>query len=111
MDFLRFTLSDGAGAAILEASPNRQQLSLKIHWIHLRSFADRFDDCMTAGVKADREKRFWSSYATPLDAVKDGMFILRQDFALMKEMLPVWVSHYLSLVDEGKSAFRKSTMS
>ena len=47
--FLRFTLSDGAGAAILEAGRTSAQLSLTMRWIHLRSYADRFDTCMMAG--------------------------------------------------------------
>lgn len=101
-DFLRFTLSDGAGAAILEAKPNRNQPSLKIQWIHLRSFADRFDNCMTAGISTDMAApRYWSEQ--PLQqSIAQGMFVLQQDFALMKQMLPVWVSHYMSLIDAGK---------
>lgn len=28
--------------------------------------------------------------------------MLTQDFALLKRMIPVWVSHYLDLIDRGK---------
>lgn len=98
-DFLRFTLSDGSGAAILESRPNRHGLSLRVQWIKLLSFADRFPVCMYAG-NID-EVRGWSETA-PAKAVAAGAFILRQDFELMKRMLPVWVGHYLSLIDEGK---------
>src|SRR5262249_41407890 len=53
-DFLRFTLSDGAAAAILETKRNTRQLSLKVNWIDVRSFAHHFDTCMTGGaVKQD----------------------------------------------------------
>lgn len=98
-DFLRFTLSDGAGAALLEATPNQHGISLRIRWIELRSFADRFDTCMKAGIL--EQGGFWSDVA-PAEAVANGAFILQQDFALMKRMLPVWVGHYLSLIDRGK---------
>lgn len=102
-DFLRFTLSDGAGAAILETKPNARQLSLKILWIDIRSYAHRFDTCMTGGaVKRDEAWSYWSDFGNPLQAVHAGAMVLTQDFALMKRMLPVWVSHYLDLIDKGR---------
>ncbi len=94
-DFLRFTLSDGAGACILESKPNTHSRSLKINWIDIKSYADRFDTCMSAG-------EGWSNQASTMDAVKNGSLILKQDFSLLKEMIPVWVSHYLDLIDQDK---------
>ena len=38
-DFLRWMLSDGAGAVYLSDRPNSDGLSLKIHWIDLLSYA------------------------------------------------------------------------
>ncbi|MCB1783963.1 MAG: beta-ketoacyl-ACP synthase III [Alphaproteobacteria bacterium] len=102
-DFLRFTLSDGAGAAILENRPNTGQPSLKILWIDIRSYADRFDTCMIAGgVKDTSGTHIWSHYESPVKAAEAGAFILRQDFSLMHKMIPVWVSHYLDLIDQKK---------
>jgi len=102
-DFLRFTLSDGAGAAILENKPNARQLSLKIKWIDLRSYADRFDTCMLAGgVREGSDILHWSEFDSPAAAAKAGAFMLTQDFDLMKKMIPVWVAHYLELIDQGK---------
>lgn len=102
-DFLRFTLSDGAGAAILEGKPNSRQLSLKIHWIDIRSFADRFETSMVGGgVKENGEMRFWGDFGNPAKAMQAGALMLTQDFDLMKRMIPVWVSHYLDLIDQGK---------
>lgn len=104
-DFLRFTLSDGAGAAMLETRPNSRQLSLKINWIDIRSYANRFDTCMVGGaVKRDEQWNYWGSYGDPVAAARAGALILIQDFDLMKRMLPVWVSHYLDLVDGGRIA-------
>jgi 3-oxoacyl-[acyl-carrier-protein] synthase III len=102
-DFLRFTLSDGAGAAVLETKPNSRQLSLKVHWIDIRSHAHRFDTCMVGGaVKRDQEWRYWSGFGDPVAAARAGALILSQDFNLMKRMLPVWVAHYLDLIDKGR---------
>lgn len=102
-DFLRFTLSDGAGAALLETKPNSRQLSLKIHWIDLRSYADRFDTCMVGGAhKAESGWRYWGDYESPVHAVNDSALMLTQDFELMKRMIPVWISHYLDLIDSKK---------
>ncbi|MEZ0223722.1 MAG: beta-ketoacyl-ACP synthase III [Alphaproteobacteria bacterium] len=102
-DFLRFTLSDGAGAAILENRPNDRGLSLKINWINLRSFADRFRTCMVAGgaTQDGGTLKFWGDYGSPSAAMESGALMLFQDFDLMRQMLPVWVSHYLDLIDEG----------
>lgn len=101
-DFLRFTLSDGAGAAILETRPNDRDLSLKIDWIDIRSYADRFRTCMVAGGSGDADMRFWGDYGSPAAAMEGGALMLFQDFDLMKQMLPVWVSHYLELIDAGR---------
>jgi len=107
-DFLRFTLSDGAGAFIVESKPNTRQLSLKIKWIDLRSYADRFDTCMLAGGVNDHgDISFWSGYSSPVEAMQAGAFMLVQDFDLMNKMIPVWVSHYLDLIDQGKIVIDK----
>lgn len=108
IDFLRFTLSDGAGAFIFEHKPNARQVSFKIHWIELRSFADRFDTCMMAGgIKQGEETLFWGDFDSPAEAARAGAIMLTQDFALLKRMIPVWVSHYLDLIDREKIEIRK----
>lgn len=102
-DFLRFTLSDGAGAAILENRPNSRQHSLKILWIDLRSYADRFETCMMGGgVRQDGKTLYWGDFENPAKAMEAGALILTQNFELMKKMIPVWIAHYLSLIDRGK---------
>ena len=44
--FLRFMLSDGAGAWLLEPQPNQAGLSLKVDWTYSRSFAHEAPLCM-----------------------------------------------------------------
>lgn len=103
-DFLRFTLSDGAGAAILERKPNARQLSFKILWIDIRSYADRFDTCMTAGARREPQGTLspWGDFGGPLAAAEEGALMLTQDFTILQEMIPVWVSHYLDLLQQGR---------
>jgi 3-oxoacyl-[acyl-carrier-protein] synthase-3 len=44
--FLRFMLSDGAGAFLLEPQPSEDSISLKINWTYSRSFANEAPLCM-----------------------------------------------------------------
>ena len=45
--FLRFMLSDGAGAFLLRDRPNPDKLSLRVNWTHSMSFAHETTLCMT----------------------------------------------------------------
>lgn len=103
-EFLRWTLSDGAGAVVIEDRPHPRALSLQIEWISLRSFADRFAPCMTAGVvrQEDGSLKPWSHYPTISEAAQAGAFQLRQDMAALYRMLPVWLAEMMRLVDEGR---------
>jgi 3-oxoacyl-[acyl-carrier-protein] synthase-3 len=101
LEFLRWTLSDGAGAVIVEPSPRSDRTSLRIDWIRQRSFADRFADCMYAGRTGNsREDRYWNEYVNPAEAWRAGAMVLRQDFSLLYRMFPVWLGFYLTLVEE-----------
>jgi 3-oxoacyl-[acyl-carrier-protein] synthase-3 len=104
MEFLRWTLSDGAGAAVLEARPNQHGHSLRVEWIDLRSYANLFEPCMFAGTRsnADNDLKPWSYYEDPAAAARDGAMLLKQDFELLYRMFPTWVAHYMRLVEEGK---------
>jgi 3-oxoacyl-[acyl-carrier-protein] synthase III len=48
-DFLRWMLSDGAGAALLSQAPAPDRLSLRIDWIDIASHAHALPACMYAG--------------------------------------------------------------
>src|SRR5699024_10495750 len=57
--FLRWMLSDGAGAVLLggpQALPRAHGLRLKLKWTHLRSFAGDYPVCMQLGLTPDRAK-------------------------------------------------------
>ncbi len=104
-EMLRWTLSDGAGAAILESRPNQQGLSLKVEFVDLVSYADRYDTCMYGGARSfddAAEPLPWSNYPTLEDAVRDGAFHLRQDFKLLDNIVQLGVKRYFELVEEGR---------
>ncbi|MEQ9169086.1 MAG: beta-ketoacyl synthase N-terminal-like domain-containing protein, partial [Fulvivirga sp.] len=48
-EFLRWMLSDGAGAFVLQNKINEQGISLKIDWIDIKSHANEFPVCMYTG--------------------------------------------------------------
>jgi 3-oxoacyl-[acyl-carrier-protein] synthase-3 len=103
-DFLRWTLSDGAGAIVIEPSRPRDRPSLRIDWIDLTSLAGRFDPCMWAGAPAQSRGDLTSawSHAGPRAAHAAGAVALLQDFALLKIIIRAWIGVYLEKVDSGR---------
>jgi 3-oxoacyl-[acyl-carrier-protein] synthase-3 len=103
-DFLRFTLSDGAGAVVLEPRPRPEGMSLKIGWIDIVSMAGQYDPCMWAGAAVETRSDPMSgwSFAGPVAAHGAGAVALLQDFDLLKTIIRAWVGVYLKKVDEGR---------
>ena len=103
-EFLRWTLSDGAAALMIEDRPASSGLSLRIDWMSLRSFADRFDPCMTGGAVKDGEGAMipWGLAGGIERAAGGGAFQLRQDVEALHRMLPVWIGEFMRLVDDGR---------
>jgi len=102
-EFLRWALSDGAAGLLIEDRPAAYGLSLKVDWISLRSFADRFQPCMTGGaVRTEDGLKPWSQCGSIAAAAVGGAFQLRQDVEALHRMLPVWLGEFMRLVDEGK---------
>ena len=103
-DFLRFTLSDGAGAVVMENRPRREGLSLRVEWVDMVSLAGRFDPCMWAGAteteRADRDGG-WSRVG-PASAHARGAIALQQDFTQLKAVIRAWIGVYLEKVDAGR---------
>jgi len=79
-DFLRWMLSDGAGAAVLRPYPNEDRVSLRIDWIDCLSYAGELPVCMYSGadLEADGRLRGWRE-VSPYEAVKRGFFTVKQD--------------------------------
>lgn len=99
--FLRWMLSDGAGAVLLSSKPrNEAATRLKLRFIHQRSFSGDYPVCMQLGLKADRS-RSHLDYERWQDAENDGALLLRQDIRLLPHLFDVGIHEYVSLVDAG----------
>ena len=85
-DFLRWMLSDGAFALLLQGKPNEHDLSLRIDWIDLTSFAGTRQTCMYAGADklADGHLKGWAEYPQQ-DWLKESLFAIKQDTRLLSE--------------------------
>lgn len=84
-DFLRWMLSDGAGAVLLETAP-RGPLSLRIDWIELSSAAHELPACMYAGADKndDQSLRGWLRFSNG-DWQAKSVFAVKQDVRLLNE--------------------------
>jgi 3-oxoacyl-[acyl-carrier-protein] synthase-3 len=84
-DFLRWMLSDGAGAFLLENKPGNN-LSLKIEWMEGFSYAHEMEACMYAGGEKleNGDLKSWSEY-TPEMWSKKSIFSIKQDTRLLGE--------------------------
>ena len=84
-DFLRWMLSDGAGAVLLEREP-RGPLSLRIDWIDLSSAAHELPVCMYAGADKNAEGGLdgWARTASA-DWHRDSTFAVKQDVRLLND--------------------------
>lgn len=84
-DFLRWMLSDGAGAMLLESAP-RGPLSLRIDWIELSSAAHELPACMVMGAEkqTDGSLKSWLHYSHA-ERGERSIFAVKQDVKLLNE--------------------------
>jgi len=103
-EFLRWMLSDGAGALLLQNKPAPKGFSLRIDWIRAFSHAHALPTCMSVGSAGRPEDtRTWQDYDTYAEAEQDGALLLRQDVRLLDNLMRMGVDGYLRLVEEGVS--------
>ena len=84
-DFLRWMLSDGAGAVWLENQPNATGLSLRIDWIDILSFADQFPACMYAGAEMQDEQLVGWSRMDGDERNRRSVMAIKQNVKLLNE--------------------------
>lgn len=85
-DFLRWMLSDGAGAALIEPKPAAKGLSLRIDWIIERSYANEQAACMYSGAikQPDGSLKGWLS-VEPKQWLDQSIFAVKQDVKQLNE--------------------------
>lgn len=82
-DFLRWMLSDGAGAFLLENKP-KGEISLKIEWMEAYSYAYELETCMYAGGDKleNGDIKPWNDY-NPSQWLNESIFAVKQDVKLL----------------------------
>jgi 3-oxoacyl-[acyl-carrier-protein] synthase III len=65
-EFLRWMLSDGAGAMLLQSSPRKRGVSLRIDWIEIVSYASDYDLCMSCGTA---KQNTWTTRERSLEPI------------------------------------------
>lgn len=85
-DFLRWMLSDGAAAALLQGEPNKDGISLRIDWLETASFANELETCMYAGAIKNEDKSLTGWNDLEIGRwTNDSVFSLKQDTRLLGE--------------------------
>src|SRR5712691_277638 len=103
--FLRWTLSDGAGAVVVEPEPRPGGLSLRVDWIHLVSHAHDHPVCMSAGLGEHRELRAgatWLDRRDPPHGGRPEVPALRQDMSALAALIDLGVAEFSALVQAGR---------
>ena len=93
-DFMRFMLSDGAGAVLLQDHPEGD-CSLKVEWVEMTSYANELPTCMfmASELEPDGRLKSWKEFSP--EEIKDrGVLVGKQDIRqLKKHAIKYWVDH------------------
>lgn len=86
-EFLRWMLSDAAGAVFMSANKNPDRISLKVEWIEHVSYAGNYEVCMYAGgIKHDDGSiTGWRQLDSLKEAMDNNYFALKQDMTILNE--------------------------
>ncbi|MFI4921829.1 MAG: beta-ketoacyl-ACP synthase III [Gammaproteobacteria bacterium] len=109
-DFIRWMLSDGAGAALVQPQPASHGPSLRIDWIVGRSYANEQPACMYGGSEKMEDGRLkgWPAY-DPKEWAERSVFTLKQDVKQLNEhVMPYTVQRPLQDIPQLKALDPKS---
>jgi len=100
--FLRWMLSDGAGAVVLEFQPHPTKPSLRLDWVRHVSLAHEHEVCMRAGMEGAEPVvgHTWQDVDLA-DAEASGMFVIRQDVSMLDDLADAGLEQFEELVDIG----------
>lgn len=93
-DFMRFMLSDGASAVLVEDRPS-DGINFRIEWIDLKSFANELPPCMfmASEVQEDGRLKGWKEY-TPEELKNRAVMVGKQNIRVLKQhIIKYWVDH------------------
>lgn len=101
-DFLRWMLSDGAGAFLVESEPNKDGISLEIDWMEAVSYANEVEPCMYAGSDkmSDGTLKSYKDY-TPEELQNQSILSIKQDVKLLSEnIVRLGFTRFKEIMDE-----------
>ena len=100
--FLRWMLSDGAGAVVVEFQPHPTKPSLRVDWVRQVSLAHENAVCMRSGMDGPEAAigQTWQDVGIA-EAEARGMFVLRQDVSMLDDLAEAGIQQFQELVDIG----------
>lgn len=102
-EFLRWMLSDGAGALLLRDQPAARGLSLEIEAISLKSYAGDFPPCMFVGNREEvcgTQPVGWLDHPDYETASQAGAINLHQSTEMLKDVMRLCVSGIFDLIEQ-----------
>lgn len=86
-EFLRWMLSDGAGALLIRNRPEPEGLSLRIDWMDVKSYAGEMPTCMYAGAEKNEAGDLvgWREVREPGELIEKSYFTVKQDVKLLND--------------------------
>ncbi|PLX14818.1 MAG: hypothetical protein C0598_00545 [Marinilabiliales bacterium] len=103
-DFLRWMLSDGAAAALLQTHPAKSGRSLRIEWIDVKSYANELETCMYAGCikNEDGTVTGWRELSAEEQKI-NSVFTLKQDAKVLgKHIINYGIKHLETVCEKRK---------
>lgn len=87
-DFLRWMLSDGAGAFLMSNEKNENEINLRIEWLEGVSYAHEIKPCMYMASEkmADGNIKSYMDY-TPQEMIEGSILSIKQDVKLLGEYI------------------------
>ena len=93
-EFLRWMLSDAAGAVFMSSEKNPDRFSLRVDWIEHVSYAGQYETCMYAGAVKHEDGSItgWRQIDSIKEALDKNYFALKQDTVILnREIVKVAV--------------------
>ena len=100
-DFLRFMLSDGASAVLLQNNPGTGK-ALRVEWVEMVSYANELPTCMFMGAekREDGELKSWKVFSNQ-ERIDRSLFVVKQDVKLLGlKAIPYWAKHIKSCLEK-----------
>ena len=100
-EFLRWMLSDGAFALLLQGKPASDAISLRVDWIEITSFANTKETCMYAGCEKNEAGDIvgWASFPEQ-EWLNMSLFAVKQDTRMLSENIVKLGTDFLMQLSE-----------